>query len=133
MFIICCSAMSSVSASVTASYVMMLDAKYVLAALPLNLFSSLIVCSLLTPVDTKKEDEVIQKFDRTLFGDSFIGAMINGALDGLKVAGIVAALMIAFIGVMEVVNYVISALQAQWDMPLLYNKSSVTYFLHSHS
>lgn len=52
--------MSSVSASVTASYVMMLDAKYVLAALPLNLFSSLIVCSLLTPVDTKKEDEVIQ-------------------------------------------------------------------------
>lgn len=88
---------------------MMLDAKYVLAALPLNLFSSLIVCSLLTPVDTKKEDEVIQKFDRTLFGDSFIGAMINGALDGLKVAGIVAALMIAFIGVMEVVNYVISA------------------------
>ena len=89
MFIICCSAMSSVSASVTASYVMMLDAKYVLAALPLNLFSSLIVCSLLTPVDTKKEDEVIQKFDRTLFGDSFIGAMINGALDGLKVAGIV--------------------------------------------
>lgn len=85
--------MSSVSASVTASYVMMLDAKYVLAALPLNLFSSLIVCSLLTPVDTKKEDEVIQKFDRTLFGDSFIGAMINGALDGLKVAGIVAALM----------------------------------------
>ncbi|ANC17552.1 pyrimidine nucleoside transporter NupC [Bacillus cereus] len=109
MFIICCSAMSSVSASVTASYVMMLDAKYVLAALPLNLFSSLIVCSLLTPVDTKKEDEVVQKFDRTLFGDSFIGAMINGALDGLKVAGIVAALMIAFIGVMEVVNYVISA------------------------
>lgn len=47
---------------------------------------------------------MIQKFDRTLFGDSFIGAMINGALDGLKVAGIVAALMIAFIGVMEVVT-----------------------------
>ncbi|MDM5153160.1 nucleoside transporter C-terminal domain-containing protein [Bacillus sp. DX1.1] len=109
MFIICCSAMSSVSASVTASYVMMLDAKYVLAALPLNLFSSLIVCSLLTPVDTAKEDETIQKFDKNLFGDSLIGAMINGALDGLKVAGIVAALMIAFIGVMEVVNYVISA------------------------
>ncbi|MBC6971836.1 NupC/NupG family nucleoside CNT transporter [Bacillus sp. Xin] len=109
MFIICCSAMSSVSASVTASYVMMLDAKYVLAALPLNLFSSLIVCSLLTPVDTMKEEETIQKFDKNLFGDSLIGAMINGALDGLKVAGIVAALMIAFIGVMEVVNYVISA------------------------
>ncbi|KEK24419.1 NupC/NupG family nucleoside CNT transporter [Bacillus gaemokensis] len=109
MFIICCSAMSSVSASVTASYVMMLDAKYVLAALPLNLFSSLIVCSLLTPVDTVKEEETVQKFDKNLFGDSLIGAMINGALDGLKVAGIVAALMIAFIGVMEVVNYVISA------------------------
>lgn len=109
MFIICCSAMSSVSASVTASYVMMLDAKYVLAALPLNLFSSLIVCSLLTPVDTKEEETTVQKFDKNLFGDSLIGAMINGALDGLKVAGIVAALMIAFIGVMEVVNYVISA------------------------
>ena len=58
-------------------------------ALPLNLFSSLIVCSLLTPVDTKKKTSN-SKFDRTLFGDSFIGAMINGALDGLKVAGIVA-------------------------------------------
>ncbi|CAM4308090.1 pyrimidine nucleoside transporter NupC [Bacillus manliponensis] len=110
MFIICCSAMSSVSASVTASYVMMLDAKYVLAALPLNLFSSLIVCSLLTPVDTaKEEEETVQKFDKNLFGDSLIGALINGALDGLKIAGIVAALMIAFIGVMEVVNYVITA------------------------
>lgn len=109
MFIICCSAMSSVSASVTASYVMMLDAKYVLAALPLNLFSSLIVCSLLTPVDTTKEDETLQKFDKNLFGDSLIGALINGALDGLKIAGIVAALMIAFIGVMEVVNYVITS------------------------
>ncbi|WP_369901316.1 NupC/NupG family nucleoside CNT transporter [Bacillus manliponensis] len=110
MFIICCSAMSSVSASVTASYVMMLDAKYVLAALPLNLFSSLIVCSLLAPVNTaKEEEETVQKFDKNLFGDSLIGALINGALDGLKIAGIVAALMIAFIGVMEVVNYVITS------------------------
>lgn len=110
MFIICCSAMSSVSASVTASYVMMLDAKYVLAALPLNLFSSLIICSLLTPVDTEEEEEkTVQKFDKTLFGDSLIDALINGALDGLKIAGIVAALMIAFIGIMEVVNYVIAA------------------------
>ncbi|CAG9612342.1 Nucleoside permease NupC [Bacillus rhizoplanae] len=108
MFIICCSAMSSVSASVTASYVMMLDTKYVLVALPLNLFSSLIVCSLLTPVDTAQEDEKLQKFDKNLFGSSLIDALINGALDGLKVAGIVAALMIAFIGVMEVVNFVIS-------------------------
>ncbi|MGF9963780.1 NupC/NupG family nucleoside CNT transporter [Bacillus rhizoplanae] len=108
MFIICCSAMSSVSASVTASYVMMLDTKYVLVALPLNLFSSLIVCSLLTPVDTAQEDEKLQKFDKNLFGNSLIDALINGALDGLKVAGIVAALMIAFIGVMEVVNFVIS-------------------------
>ncbi|MEH7463976.1 nucleoside transporter C-terminal domain-containing protein [Bacillus thuringiensis] len=109
MFIICCSAMSSVSASVTASYVMMLDTKYVLVALPLNLFSSLIVCSLLTPVDTAQEDEKLKKFDKNLFGNSLIDAMINGALDGLKVAGIVAALMIAFIGVMEVVNFVISS------------------------
>ncbi|MFD0767816.1 NupC/NupG family nucleoside CNT transporter [Bacillus sp. CGMCC 1.60114] len=108
LFIICCSAMSSVSASVTASYVMMLDTKYVLVALPLNLFSSLIVCSLLTPVDTAQEDEKLQKFDKNLFGSSLIDALINGALDGLKVAGIVAALMIAFIGVMEVVNFVIS-------------------------
>ncbi|MGG2067420.1 MULTISPECIES: NupC/NupG family nucleoside CNT transporter [unclassified Bacillus (in: firmicutes)] len=108
MFIICCSAMSSVSASVTASYVMMLDTKYVLVALPLNLFSSLIVCSLLTPVDTAQEDEKLQKFDKNLFGNSLIDALINGALDGLKVAGIVAALMIAFIGVMEVVNFLIS-------------------------
>ncbi|WP_242223872.1 nucleoside transporter C-terminal domain-containing protein [Bacillus cereus group sp. BfR-BA-01380] len=109
MFIICCSAMSSVSASVTASYVMMLDTKYVLIALPLNLFSSLIVCSLLTPVDTAQEDEKLQKFDKNMFGNSLIDAMINGALDGLKVAGIVAALMIAFIGVMEVVNFVITS------------------------
>lgn len=108
LFIICCSAMSSVSASVTASYVMMLDTKYVLVALPLNLFSSLIVCSLLTPVDTAQEDVKLQKFDKNLFGSSLIDALINGALDGLKVAGIVAALMIAFIGVMEVVNFVIS-------------------------
>lgn len=41
MFIICCSAMSSVSASVTASYVMMLDAKYVLVASSIELILKL--------------------------------------------------------------------------------------------
>lgn len=108
MFIICCFVMSFVFVFVIVLYVMMLDVKYVLVVFLLNLFLSLIVCLLLILVDMKKEDEVIQKFDRILFGDSFIGVMINGVFDGLKVVGIVVVLMIVFIGVMEVVNYVIS-------------------------
>ncbi|GAE93377.1 nucleoside permease NupC [Gracilibacillus boraciitolerans JCM 21714] len=90
----------------------MLPAQYVLVAIPLNMFSSLIIASLIAPpVNISDEaDEVDVK--EVSEAKSFFEAMGNGALDGGKIALIVAAMLIAFIASLELVNWIISSIFA---------------------
>src|SRR5690606_16566221 len=54
LYIVSASAMGSVSASIVGAYMQMLPPKYVLVALPLNMFSALIVASIIAPVKVPK-------------------------------------------------------------------------------
>ncbi|MFA1819875.1 NupC/NupG family nucleoside CNT transporter [Virgibacillus oceani] len=103
LYIVSASAMSSVSASIVGAYLQMLPPTYVLLALPLNMFSALIVASIVAPVNVRKEEDVVDiknvTNDRSVFE-----AMGNGALEGGKIALIVAAMLIAFIASLELVN-----------------------------
>ncbi|MGN8644743.1 NupC/NupG family nucleoside CNT transporter [Gracilibacillus sp. HCP3S3_G5_1] len=111
LYIVSASAMGSVSASIIGAYIQMLPAQYVLVAIPLNMFSSLIIASLIAPVKVDDEnDEVDVK--NVSEAKSFFEAMGNGALDGGKIALIVAAMLIAFIAALELVNWVIAAVFA---------------------
>lgn len=106
--------MGSVSASIIGAYMQMLPAQYVLVAIPLNMFSSLIIASLIAPpVNISDEaDEVDVK--EVSEAKSFFEAMggNGGALDGGKIALIVAAMLIAFIASLELVNWIISSIFA---------------------
>ncbi|MFD1849952.1 NupC/NupG family nucleoside CNT transporter [Oceanobacillus bengalensis] len=106
LFIVCASAMSSVSASIVGAYIQMLPAEYILVALPLNMFSALMVASMLNPVVVPKEEDIVDvkdvSDDRSVFE-----AMGNGALEGGKIALIVATMLIAFIASLELVNWLI--------------------------
>lgn len=103
LYIVTASAMSSVSASIVGAYIQMLPPEYILVALPLNMFSGLIIASVIAPVNISKEEDRVDitdvSTDRSVFE-----AMSNGALEGGKIALIVAANLIAFIAVLELIN-----------------------------
>lgn len=106
LYIVSASAMGSVSASIVGAYMQMLPPEYVLVALPLNMFSALIVSSIIAPVKVKDEEDEVDIKDVSE-AKSFFEAMGNGALDGGKIALIVAAMLIAFIAALDLVNGII--------------------------
>ncbi|PBB05360.1 MULTISPECIES: NupC/NupG family nucleoside CNT transporter [Salimicrobium] len=111
LYIVSASAMGSVSASIVGAYLNILPEQFVLVALPLNMFSALIVASIIAPVKVSKEEDEVDIQDVSQ-SKSIFEAMGNGALDGGKIALIVGAMLIAFIASLELVNYAISAIFA---------------------
>ncbi|MGY0693814.1 NupC/NupG family nucleoside CNT transporter [Virgibacillus sp. FSP13] len=111
LYIVSASAMGSVSASIVGSYLQILPPEYVLVALPLNMFSAVMISSVIAPVNVPKaEDHVDVKNvseDKSIFE-----AMGNGALDGGKIALTVAAMLVAFIASLELVNWIIQSVFA---------------------
>ncbi|WP_010529823.1 NupC/NupG family nucleoside CNT transporter [Lentibacillus jeotgali] len=106
LYIVSASAMGSVSASIVGAYLQILPPEYVLAALPLNMFSALILSSVIAPVNIPEEEDKVD-VQEVSHDKSIFEAMSNGALDGGKIALIVAAMLIAFIASLELVNWLI--------------------------
>ncbi|SHH03474.1 NupC/NupG family nucleoside CNT transporter [Virgibacillus chiguensis] len=106
LYIVSASAMGSVSASIVGAYLQMLPPQYVLVALPLNMFSALMIASVIAPVNVPKEEDVVD-IKNVSKEKSIFEAMGNGALEGGKIALIVAAMLIAFIASLELVNALI--------------------------
>ena len=111
LYIVSASAMGSVSASIVGSYLQMLPPNYVLLALPLNMFSALMVSAVIAPVRVPKEEDHVDVKDISS-EKSIFEAMGNGALEGGKIALIVAAMLIAFIASLELVNWFIQLIFA---------------------
>lgn len=108
LFIISTSAMASVSASIMGAYMTMIPPKFVLVSMLLNALSGLIVASMMAPIK-EEEDENINIKDIST-SNSLFGAIGDGALDGGKVALIVAAQLVAFVGLMALINGIFTAL-----------------------
>jgi len=106
LYMVSASAMSSVSASIIGAYMQIMPAEYILVALPLNMFSALMISSIIAPVNVPKEEDIVEIQDVTT-DKSVFEAMGNGALDGGKIALIVAANLIAFIASLELINWLI--------------------------
>lgn len=104
LFIISTSAMASVSASIIGAYMTMLEPKYVLIAMILNMFNGLIIASIVAPTGKVENEEIDVTELRKQSGDSLFGAIGNGAMDGGKVALIVASMLVAFIGLIAMLN-----------------------------
>src|SRR5699024_1158722 len=106
LYIVSASAMGSVSASIVGAYLKMLPPECVLIALPLSVFSALKVVSVVAPGRVPKEEDKVDVKDVT-DDESMFEAMGNGALEGVKIALIVATMLIAFIASLELVNLLI--------------------------
>ncbi len=102
LFTMAATAMSTVSLSIVGAYMTMLDAKYVVAALILNMFSTFIVLSIINPTRPGSEAEI--KLEKMHESQSFFEMLGEYILAGFKVAMIILAMLIGFIALISAVN-----------------------------
>ncbi|MER1978871.1 MULTISPECIES: nucleoside permease NupC [Pseudocitrobacter] len=108
MYTMAATAMSTVSMSIVGAYMTMLDPKYVVAALVLNMFSTFIVLSIINPYRVDASEENIQ-MSNLHEGQSFFEMLGEYILAGFKVAIIVAAMLIGFIALIAGLNALFAA------------------------
>ncbi|ARF51064.1 MULTISPECIES: NupC/NupG family nucleoside CNT transporter [Pantoea] len=102
MYTMAATAMSTVSMSIVGAYMTMLQPKYVVAALVLNMFSTFIVLSLINPYRVDNEEDLqLQDLHQ---GQSFFEMLGEYILAGFRVAIIVAAMLIGFIALISGLN-----------------------------
>lgn len=108
MYTLCTSAMSAVSVAIVGAYMTILDPKYVVVGIILNIFSALIVANLINPYELSPEEDlaVAEKVDENKEKESFFQMISESIMDGFKVAVIVGAMLIGFIALMNMINFV---------------------------
>jgi nucleoside transport protein len=108
LYTLCTSAMSTVSASILGAYMTMIEPKYVITALVLNLFGGFIIANIINPYTVSPEEDIIEVQEggkQTFF--EMLGEYI---LDGFKVAIIVAAVLIGFVALIGMINQVFASI-----------------------
>lgn len=108
MYTMAATAMSTVSLSIVGAYMSMIEAKYVVAALLLNMFSTFIILSIINPM--KQQDEQPIALEKLHEEQSFFEMLGEYILAGFKVAMIILAMLIGFIALIAAVNALFAAL-----------------------
>ena len=103
MYTLCASAMSTVSMAVVGAYMTMIEPKYVVTAIVLNLFGGFIIASVINPYEVDESEDVLT-VEEDAHKQSFFQMIGEYILDGFKVAIIVGAMLIGFIALMDLVN-----------------------------
>ncbi|QCJ44531.1 NupC/NupG family nucleoside CNT transporter [Bacillus sp. S3] len=104
LYTICTSAMSAVSMAMVGAYMTMLEPKYVVTAVVLNIFSALIIANIINPYDLDENEDLVQieEHERVPFFQ-MIGDSI---MDGFKIVITVAAMLLGFISLMALINVI---------------------------
>lgn len=102
MYTLCASAMSTVSMAVVGAYMTMIEPKYVVTAIVLNLFGGFIIVSIINPYRVKESEDILTIEDE--HKQSFFQMLGEYIMDGFKVAIIVGAMLIGFVALMDMIN-----------------------------
>lgn len=110
LYTISTSAMSAVSMAMLGAYMQMIEPKFVVTAVLLNIFSALVIASVINPYKSNDSDVEITKQNSEEETDkekvSFFQMIGDSAMDGFKVAIIVAVMLLAFISLMETITII---------------------------
>jgi nucleoside transport protein len=108
LYTLCTSAMSTVSASILGAYMTMIEPRYVITALVLNLFGGFVIANIINPYEVSPEEDIIeiQEEERQTFFE-MIGEYI---LDGFKVAIVVAAMLLGFVALIGMINHIFASI-----------------------
>ncbi|MDF0479212.1 NupC/NupG family nucleoside CNT transporter [Vagococcus sp. PNs007] len=106
LYTLCASAMSTVSMSIVGAYMTLLEPKYVVTAIVLNLFGGFIITSIINPYEVEDEDEleVVQT------KQSFFEMLVEYIMDGFQVAVTVGAMLIGFVAIIAMINGIFNAI-----------------------
>lgn len=102
LYTLCASAMSTVSMSIVGSYMVLLQPKYVVTALVLNLFGGFIISSIINPYSVTEEEDILVVHEEKK--QTFFEVLGEYIMDGFKVAVIVGAMLIGFVAIIAMVN-----------------------------
>lgn len=109
LYTLCASAMSTVSMSIVGAYMTMIDPKYVVTALVLNLFGGFIIASILNPYKVTPEEDKLEVQEEQE-KQSFFEMLGEYIMDGFKVAITVAAMLIGFVALIAMINGIFSGI-----------------------
>lgn len=104
LYTLCASAMSTVSMSIVGAYMTMIEPKYVVTALVVNLFGGFIIASIINPYEVDPSEDILEIQEEEK--QSFFEMLGEYILDGFKVAVIVGAMLIGFVSLMAAINHV---------------------------
>ncbi|MGX1900919.1 nucleoside transport protein [Thermolongibacillus altinsuensis] len=104
LYTLCTSAMSAVSIAIVGAYMTMIEPKYVVIAIMLNILSALIIANIVNPYEIKDEEDLLIVEEEHKM--SFFQMIGESIMDGLKVAIIVAAMLVGFIALINLIDYV---------------------------
>ncbi|EMM5473573.1 NupC/NupG family nucleoside CNT transporter [Staphylococcus aureus] len=108
LYTLTASAMSTVSASIIGAYFTLIEPKYVVTAVVLNLFGGFIIASIITPYKVNEEDDKLLVEETEERQQSFFEMLGEYILDGFKVAVIVGAMLIGYIAIIALLNGIVS-------------------------
>lgn len=108
LYTLCASSMSTVSMSIVGSYMKMIEPRYVVTALVLNLFGGFIISSIINPYEVNKDEDILQV--QEIVKQSFFEMLGEYILVGFKIAIIVAAMLIGFVALIAMVNGIFAAI-----------------------
>ena len=129
LFVLMCSGMASISISVLIMYVMLgIPAAYLLTASVMSIPASILMAKILLP--ETETSTATQNIDFEVSTANAFDAISKGTMDGLKLAVAVAAMLISFLALIEMsdfllgcvsmyVNQLFDALQIAWHLPPL--------------
>ncbi|HDA8195829.1 TPA: NupC/NupG family nucleoside CNT transporter [Staphylococcus aureus] len=108
LYTLTASAMSTVSASIIGAYFTLIEPKYVVTAVVLNLFGGFIIASIINPYKVNEGDDKLLVEETEERQQSFFEMLGEYILDGFKVAVIVGAMLIGYIAIIALLNGIVS-------------------------
>ncbi|MDD3224594.1 MAG: nucleoside transporter C-terminal domain-containing protein [Clostridium sp.] len=102
LYTLCASAMSTVSMSIVGSYMVLINPKYVVTAIVLNLFGGFVISSIINPYTVSPEEDILEVEEGKK--QSFFEVLGEYIMDGFKVAITVAAMLIGFVAIIAMIN-----------------------------
>ncbi|WP_114571309.1 NupC/NupG family nucleoside CNT transporter [Exiguobacterium flavidum] len=101
LYTLCASAMSTVSMSIVGAYMTMVEPKYVVTAIVLNLFGGFIIASIINPYTVDPKEDILEIIEEKQTFFEMLGEYI---MDGFKVAIIVGAMLIGYNALIGMIN-----------------------------
>ncbi|WP_105995287.1 NupC/NupG family nucleoside CNT transporter [Staphylococcus agnetis] len=133
LYTITTSAMSAVSMAMLGSYMQMIEPKYVVTAVMLNIFSALIIASVINPYEANDADVEIENLTETptkrQSRTPFFQMIGDSAIDGFKIAITVAIMLLAFISLMEAINVIFSAVGLNFKQLIGYVFAPIAFII----